>query len=215
MRTQPFGAARSPANWERVPRFAQLALALLCGVDLKVYAGDCICIEPEATCRSAFHATKGFGALLGLALEKRKECHQGEKIDLLGAHVVLSHDFVEASFPAHKKEQLLAGLKQALSSNVSTPVDAAKWRGRLGFAQSLTFGRMGRSLQQPFSDRQYASGSSRKWALPGDLKEALPWWIARISNSGPPTTTGGSTPEWPRRLSSTPTRPAAAATLVA
>ena len=65
-----------------------------------------------AACSSAFYVTKGFDALLGLGVEKRKASPPGEKIKLLGSHVALSRDFAEESSPAHRKEQLLAGLKK-------------------------------------------------------------------------------------------------------
>ena len=124
LRAHSFVSARAPANWVRVTRFVQWALGLLFGVDLKLYVGDCYGIEPIATRSSAFYATKGCNALLGLGLAGGKESPPSEHIDLLGAYIVLTPGSIEESLPDHRKEQLSAGLKQLISPNVLTPADA-------------------------------------------------------------------------------------------
>ena len=119
---------------------------------------------------------------MGLALAGDKESPPSDQGDLFGASIDLTVDSAQASLPAHKVDHLSSGLKQVLSANSLTPAGAAMWRGRLGFAQSLMFGRMGRSLLRPFSARQYADGVSRTWAISDDLKEVSPWRIARLPN---------------------------------
>lgn len=79
-----------------------------------------------------------------------KERPPSNTIDLLGAQIVLSQSFVEASLPSHRRETLSKGIRQILPDNRLSPAEAAKWRGELGFAQSLLFGRMGRTVIQPF-----------------------------------------------------------------
>ena len=114
-----------------------------------------------------------------------KETETPNEIDLLGARIAVSTGFVEATLPPHRRESLMSGLKQMMSDNVFSPANAAKWRGRLGFAQSLMFGRMGRALLQPFSARQYAKLSTTNWKLSDDLREVIPWWVANIDHSIP------------------------------
>ena len=61
--TQTCLSARAPANWARVTRFAQWALATLFGVGLRVYVDDCLNVKPDARCNSALYSTKSFNAL--------------------------------------------------------------------------------------------------------------------------------------------------------
>ena len=107
------------------------------------------------------------------------------QLELLGTSVLLAPWYVEATLPAHRREQLSAALRQILLDDTPRPADAAKWRGRLGVAQSLMFGRMGSALLQPFSARQYDPVSSPRWGLSGDLKEVIPRRIACLSNTIP------------------------------
>ena len=145
-----------------------------------MFADDCYCIEPCPICDSAFFDTKGCDALLGLELDGGNESHPSATIRLLGATIELTVGSVEATIPPSRMEHLSAGLKHLLLDNALTPSGAAKWRGRLGFAQSLMFGRAVRALIRPFSARQYAQWSPRQWALPDDLEEVIPWWVALV-----------------------------------
>ena len=58
-------------------------------------------------------------------------------------------------------------------------------RGKLGFAQTLMFGRTGRALIHPFTARQYEPGARAKAPLSTELKEVIPWWIAQLARTRP------------------------------
>ena len=66
------------------------------------------------------------------------------------------------------------------------PGEAARLRGKLGYGETLMFGRMGRGgrLAQ-FTARQYAKGARNPWLLDSDLKEALAWRISNVITSVP------------------------------
>ena len=51
-------------------------------------------------------------------------------------------------------------------------------RGRLGFAQSLMFGKFGRAQLQPFSNRQYSRARRGSHPLNLEIREVIPWRIA-------------------------------------
>ena len=185
LRTQPFGSRRAPANWGRVAAFAQWALSTFFCVYLAKYVDDCFATAPESTCSSAFLAVKGVCEILGFPLEEKKECLPAPTIDILGATVSIGSFFVEARLPTGRKGRLISDLKEIAPRGTLTPGKAAKIRGRLGYAQSLMFGRLGRAHLQPFSDRQYAKHGLGKWELNSDLKEVLAWWIANVFSAVP------------------------------
>ena len=81
-----------------------------------------------------------------------KVSHRPPNIHLLGAD--LSFDTVELSarLPARCKVDWAGDINQILAYNQLNPGQAAKLRGRLGFPQSLLFGKAGRALLQPPPD---------------------------------------------------------------
>lgn len=76
LRTQPFGAARSPANWGRVTQCARWALSQIFGIDLYAYVDDCFCLEPFDTAESAFRVVKRFNELFGSPSKKGRRARR-------------------------------------------------------------------------------------------------------------------------------------------
>ena len=185
LRTQPFGARRAPANWGRVTAFAQWVLAKFCFVFLAKYVDDCFTTEPAGACHSAFETVKSVCGLLGFPLEDKKEWAPAATINLLGASISFGHEFIEASLPPGRKHALVVDLKAVLSDGKLTPGAAAKLRGRLGYGQSLMFGRMGRAHLAPFTDRQYEKRTWNAWKLNTELREVISWWLENIESSAP------------------------------
>ena len=99
-------------------------------------------------------------------------------VRLLGADVLIRPECVEASLPDQKRVVLIEDLRKILAAGRLPPAAAAKIRGRLGFAQSLMFARIGRAHLSPFSDRQYTKVSGTRYPLNSDLREVIQWWIA-------------------------------------
>ena len=80
---------------------------------------------------------------------------------------------------------LLSGI---LKKGALTPGLAAKIRGKLSFAASLGFGKIGRGMLRPIARRQYSSGS---YKIEGELKICLQWWIGFLTHIPPRTVSLG------------------------
>ena len=104
-------------------------------------------------------------------------------IELLGAPLSFAPGCATASLPDAKRESLAADLKQLRARGTLGTADAAKVRGRLGYSQSLLFGRAGRVMLQPFTECQYNARADTRSALPPSINEVIPWWVARLNSS--------------------------------
>ena len=184
VRALPFGPRRSPANWARLTLFVQWLLRTVLKVVLYVYIDDCFTIEPAATIDSADMAIRELNAILGLPLAPEKSFRPSAEVNLLGATVTLMNECVEATLPRKKRNELIHDLRQILMKGALSPAAAGKIRGRLGWAQSLLFGRFGRAHPAPFTARQYSKSNGRV-PISTELREVLTWWIAMLSNPVP------------------------------
>lgn len=169
LRTQPSGSRRAPANWGRVAAFAEFVLFKIFGVVMFVFVDDCFIIEPRGTCAAALSALNVTREALGLALEHSEEVQPTTDLLLLGAEISLRVLSVEASLPDKKRVEISEELAKILVRKTLTPAEAAKLRGKLGYAQSLMFGRWGRAMLSPFSDRQYSLRPGRFHPLSVEL----------------------------------------------
>ena len=187
LRTQPFGSIRSPANWARLTSFVQFVLRKVFMVWLGVFVDDCYCVEPQSTITTALWVTRELCSLLGLELAPDKEQPPTQALTLLGASIQLGDRCVTASLAEKRKTDYTALLKNILRRNSLSPAAAAKIRGKLGFAQSLMFGKYGRALLHEFSARRYSSMRGPTFPLSPALAEAIQWWIATIPATKPRT----------------------------
>ena len=156
LRTQPFGSKRAPANWPRVANFAKWLLLVVFRIVISVYVDDIFLIEPSETIDSAFGTVEMVCKRLGFVLEGAKEQLPSTNLNLIGADILIPDDVITARLPERKKAELLNKLKQVLAKGTLAPAQAAKLRGRLGYSQSLMFGRFGRALMTEFDARQYS-----------------------------------------------------------
>ena len=178
--TQPFGSTCAPANWARVTRLMQWILFTYFGIHLPIYVDDCFLVEPAETIQTGFDCVNELLELCGFTMGKF--AHPSKTLRLLGAEISIHPDFVSAALPAEKRDALVIDIREILKSGGLTPGCAAKLRGRLGFAQSLMFGRFGRVLLQPFTNRQYSRAKGGPHHLNAELREVLPWWAAVLGN---------------------------------
>ena len=183
LRTQPFGSSRAPANWARVTSFIQYVLKRAFSVAVCVYVGDVFAVEPLDTVESAHEAFTTLCELLGFALSEGKSQKPTTSIHLLGALVTFNSDHLTACLPPRRKDDLSNDIRQILSYNQLNPSQAAKLRGRLGFSQSLLFGKVGRALLQPITQRQYSRRVGRARPLTPELTDALQWWLAALESA--------------------------------
>ena len=178
LRSQPFGSRRAPSNWARVAQFLKWFLLKFFGISIAIFVDDIHACEPVDTVVSAFETIQAVCVMFGLQLDASKSKPPSTTLDLLGASISLLPDCVEASIPEGKREVLASDLNKVLAAGRLTPAAAAKLRGRLGFAQSLMFARVGRAHLSPFSDRQYTKIMGTRYPLPTDLRCVIRWWIA-------------------------------------
>ena len=181
LKTQPFGSTRAPANWGRVTRLIQWILLTCFGIFLPIYVDDCFLIEPAETARSAYLCANVLINLCGFQMGKFSP--PAPKILLLGAEVTIAHDFAAASLPQKRRGALITDIQNILFTNKLSPGQAAKLRGRLGFSQSLMFGKYGRVLLQPITNRQYSRSINGQHASNKELREVLPWRASVLRNA--------------------------------
>ena len=179
--TQPFGSTRAPANWGRVTALIQWILITYFGLFLPIYVDDCFLVEPAGAVESAYQRMNFLIMLCGFKLGKfsAPAC----SISLMGAFVSIKDDFVTAALPLERRDALISDIQEILRSGNLTPGQAAKLRGRLGFAQSMLFGKFGRVLLQPITNRQYSRATKGVHPLKDELREVLPWWPTALRNA--------------------------------
>ena len=177
LRTQPFGSRRAPANWARVTTFLQFVLRKVFGVWLGIFVDDCYCVEPQGTITSSLWVVRELCAILGLELAHAKEKAPCTTIDILGAAIKLTHEDVTAQLTDQRRSDYLTLLRNVLRKNNLSPAAAAKIRGKLGFAQSMLFGKYGRAMLHEFTMRQYSPARGTAFPLSPLLVETIQWWI--------------------------------------
>ena len=96
---------------------------------------------------------------------------------LLGAKVKLPDRNIGPIVAKARREAIIRDFRSAPRSNRHTPALAANFRGCLGFAQPLMFGRMGRALLSPVVDRQYSRATNDRFLLGEPLKDAILRWL--------------------------------------
>ena len=187
LRTQPFGSARAPANWGRVTKFIQFLMERLFFAVIFIFVDDVFAVEPLQTISSAHKAFTTLCNLLGFELSAAKAQGPAAAIHLLGANVSFEDHHVCAKLPDRKRVDLTNDIRQVLSYNQLNPGQASKLRGRLGFSQSLLFGKVGRAMLQPLTQRQYSKTTGRAHPLPNELRDTLSWWLAALECAPPRT----------------------------
>ena len=185
LRARPFGSRRAPSNWARVTEFSKWVLRNFFGIAIAVYVAHIHCSEPVVTATAAILTVKAVCALLGFILGPKKEASPNSEMPLLGSHVRVTSEYAECVLPDRKRSGILLDLENVLRANRLTPAQAAKLRGRLGFAQSLFFGRVGRALLGPIGDRQYSKAWWSRHPLGEDLTASLRWRVANLEAALP------------------------------
>ena len=178
LRTHPFGSSRAPGNWARVTRLIQWILLTYFGIYLPVFADDCFCVELADADASAYTCADTVIRMRGFELDKSKT--PSVEIDSLGASLSFRRGSICASLPVSKRDDIIEALGEILRPVYLSPGQAAKIRGRLGFAQSLMFCRFGRVWSQPFTNRQYSRDVRGRHPLNDELKDVIQGWISTI-----------------------------------
>ena len=183
LRTQPFGSKSAPGNWGRVTALFKWILMNYFSAHLPIYVDDCFIIATAETIQSAAECVRTLAELCGFGLDKDQS--HSDSLAILGARVHFGPEGVSATLPEKRRGSLIHDLECILASGELSPGQADKMRGRLGFAQSLMFGKLGRVQLHPFSNRQYSSALRGTHAINAELMDVIPWWIHVLRSVSP------------------------------
>ena len=180
MKTQRFGSTRAPGNWGRATALFQWILLTYFSVHLPIYVDDCFIVELAETLHSAVTCVHALAELCGFKLDKDQA--PAPSISLLGAVITFDEEGISAVLPERKRNASVKDLENISAKGRLTPGQAAKIRGRLGFAQSLMFGKFGRVQLQPFTNRQYSRALRSTHSINGEIRDVIPWWVHVMRN---------------------------------
>ena len=175
---QPFGSSLSPRNWGRVAEMFKFLARALFKITLFCFVDDGFGAEPASTATSAFEALDTLAQLLGFKLHPDKKVPPSASITLLGAVIEIGKDKITLRNPEERIRKLKTEIARFLVKKSISPAQAASLRGKLGFSQTLFFGRIGRSHTHSLIARQYTT--QRMNNLNPGLIEDLNWWFKNL-----------------------------------
>ena len=96
----------------------------------------------------------------------------GPCIEILGVTLLLSEAGYKAVPSEKARNKCLRTILKALDENILCAGDAQKLAGRLNWAGSYLFHRMGRAMLRPIYNQKF----NKFGTIPAALSEALRWW---------------------------------------
>ena len=187
----PFGSRQSPGNWGKTVTLLQHLLTFCLRVIAGAFVDDLFITEPESTIHVAFRDAKWFLGILGFLTDPSKDNLPAINIHLLGADLRVQGAELYASIDPQRLQSLRDEIRSILAKGSLSPGQASKLRGRLGFASSLLFGRVGRAMTRPLIERQYQGTSYAQ--ITASLEQCLTWWFQALPILPPRTVTLGAT----------------------
>ena len=178
MLCQPFGSALSPRNWGRVVETIKFLCRKLFRIDTFYFVDDGFGAEPSSTATNAFESTIALATLLGFKIHPDKLTSPTETLKLLGAIITITDKQIIVKNPKTRIRKIRNTIAKILVSKRLTPANAASIRGKIGFAQSLLFGRVGRSKVHELIKRQYVK--KVRTVITKPLAKELKWWFKNI-----------------------------------
>ena len=171
----------------RTVEIVQVSVGSFCGLLLlrrtREYSGICTPLRSSLV-RPCRHPAGTFEGTSTLAIYRHP----------MGASIQI-RDGAIAETPLEKKRRgytaLICGV---LSRKSRHPASAARVRGKLGFAQSLVFGKLGRAMLHELSLRQYPLSGGPMFPLSGELGGTLLRWGNWIPTSTPTNSCNAPTP---------------------
>jgi len=182
---QLFGGKSAGLNFCRIPAWSCWAMSVLHATPFVHCVDDMICIEREATATTGNRSWRHLAHSAGWDIPDRKSPPPAQVFTALGAEVDLSPLPAASALiriTAERARALRNELKAIEKGGVLTPGHAASMMGRLGFAATQLYGRIGRAKLRPFSRRQYENG---RRALNVQISEAVSWWLRELCYSRP------------------------------
>ena len=152
----PFGATASVYGYNRLSRAIVFLARRLLWIPVDSYFDDFWGIDKEAAAEASFKAFGDLNEILGFTIKEAKDVPPAENGTLLGVAVRLAAFPFRAEITAERKLSLRSSLKEHLDSNRLAPGEAATLAGRMNFAVSAMFGRVGRAPLKAVYARQHS-----------------------------------------------------------
>ena len=152
-RTSEKGRA-APDIWGRVAAIARCVRGRLFWHPHAKYAEGCFSVEPEATADSAFEESTRAAELIGLTRDPGEAEKTNEQHRIARRRPFRSPCDFGRPPPKRGRDDLSGGSTPPLERERIGPSEAAKFRGLVGYPQTLMFGRADRALPRPFSERR-------------------------------------------------------------
>ena len=169
-----FGASSSVYNWERLGELLTVIAIRWLGICAFRYVDDFFAPERAETMQ---HATQCIARLIRAVLGR--EAIEDRKLDfglslvVLGVRCQLSAAGL-CLFPEPSKvHKWTAGIRDALDKDILNAGAAQKLAGRLSWAQTHLFHKLGRAMLRPI----FAQRWSRSGKISKVLRTALLWWL--------------------------------------
>ena len=189
-----FGLVSAVYNYNRRSALLDEILRKVFGMVSFNFYDDKFGFETEGTIDSAMSVAKALHTWLGAKFEDsdllpgaapKDKLQQGPEVDILGVTYDLVNMILKVK--ASRKVEINEEIDSILSSNTLEPGRAGKLKGKLGFASSQLWGKIGRAFFLAISERQYIRyyDPTVHSVLGPALELALKQWRKLIA-AGPP-----------------------------
>ena len=152
----PFGATASVYGYNRVARAVVFLARKLLDIPVDSYFDDFWGVDSAEGVWNGFHAFGELNELLGFAIKKKKDVPPTDEGVLLGIAIQIAKLPFVASLMEERRMQLVTSIRWAITANRLTPAEAATLAGRMNFAETGIFGRVGRVPLRAVYARQHA-----------------------------------------------------------
>ena len=178
-----FGQVCAVNSFNAVSRFLSCATRSMCGAAVGNYFDDHITVEPSFTEGSGQYALGHLARLCGFLFDPKKHVPMAPLFTYLGVQHDLSKvpaGIVTLRILENRREALIDACREVLCSGRLSSGAAASLRGKLYFAATTAYGRVGRAALQPILQRQ-ERGSERNSLTPAMVR-SLSFFITLLNH---------------------------------
>jgi hypothetical protein len=175
----PFGFLGAVYGWERVAALLWHIAVCMLMLPLGKYVDDYFLVEEKGAADVGLECLcRVFRCLLGNSAINDKKVALGNPLTVLGFDVFLGPAWASFALNEAKRLSWTKGLADFLESGFMTADDAAQYAGRLSFASTFLFRRLGRAMLKPFFAQQY--GTPDDCRVSRQLRLAIVWWLEAL-----------------------------------
>ena len=168
-----FGATSSVYNWERLGALLATILIRVLKICLFRYVDDLFAPErPESMQHAMYCVARMLRLMLGEAAVEDSKLEYGQTLVVLGVRCLLAEARLYLLPAREKAAKCLFTIRTALAEGLLRGGCAQKLAGRLSWAQTYMFHKLGRAMMRPIFDQRWSWNGSIGKAL----RIALVWW---------------------------------------